>query len=300
MKKIILLAILAVALVSTAAGNSISSETVEIDLEESTANLEIEVNELSQNRFNYYVQSYQVESVISGQINGEEANCYLREEQRLDSQITCDTDLEENFTVNLVLEGSGWVTQQATASRFQHTQNMHNPTEDYTLRVILPIGASIISQEDSTEPVIFPDVEPQTTGQRIYIEWNENPGLGELLNFQILFEENNEPSQGVDWRIIGSLSIILLFLGGLALYIYRKRSENDYEHLQEILNEDEMLVVDQIYENDGEILQKDIVNQSEYSKAKVSGIVGTLVDKEIITKEKEGRSNKLVLTERYQ
>ena len=300
MKKIILLAILAVALVSTAAGNTISSETVEIDLEESTVNLEVEVNELTQNRFNYYVHSYQVERVVSGEINGDEANCYLREEQTLDSQITCDTDLEGNFTVNLVLEGSGWVTQQASASRFQYTQNMHNPTEDYTLRVILPTSASIINQEDSTEPVIFPSVEPQTTGQRIYIEWDENPGLGELLNFQILFEEDAETSSGVNWRIIGTIVLILALIGVTAIYFNRRRSGNDYEHLKEILDEDEMLVVDQIYENDGEILQKDIVNQSEYSKAKVSGIVGTLVDKEIITKEKEGRSNKLVLTERYQ
>lgn len=300
MKKFSLLAILLLGIASLAGANSIDSETVIIDLEDETVELKVEVNELTQNRFNYYVQSYQVEEVVSGSINGKEANCYLREEQRLDSQITCDTDLKGNFTANVVLEGSGWVSEQNTASRFQYTQNMYNPTKKYTLKVLLPESATIVDQENSTEPVIFPEyAEPQTTGQRIFLEWEEEPELGELLNFQILYQEGGRTPSGYNWRTTIPIALILLIISGVSLYLYRDISEDGIKKLEDELDEDELFVVNQISENDGEILQKDVVNESKHSKAKVSGLVSGLVEKGVITKEKEGRSNKLVLTEEY-
>ena len=51
--------------------------------------------------------------------------------------------------------------------------------------------------------------------------------------------------------------------------------------------------------SEGEMLQKDIVEQTDYSKAKISGVVKTLVEQEIVTKEKEGRSNKVSLKKEY-
>lgn len=300
MNKIILSTLAVLLMISAVSANSIASESVEIDLEDNIVNLEVEVKELTQNRFNYYVQSYQVEEVISGSINGEEANCYLREEQRLDSQVTCDTELDGNFTVNLELEGSGMVTQQNTASRFQYTQNIHNPTDNYRLRVILPENSGIVNQEDSTEPVIFPSyAEPQTTGQRIYLEWEEDPDISELLTFQILFRENSEPEERYNWQLLIPLGLIILIVVGVSWYLYRDISPDNVDKLKEMLDEDEMFIINQITENNGEILQKDVVNESEHSKAKVSGLVSSLVEKDIITKEKEGRSNKLVLKEKY-
>lgn len=300
MKKLSLLALLFLSTASLAGANSIDSETVIIDLEDDTVELKVEVNELTQNSFNYYVQSYQVEEIVSGSINGKQTDCYLRDEQRLDSQITCDTDLEGNFTANVLLEGNGWVSEQNTASRFQYTQNMYNPTDKYTLRVLLPESATIVPQENSTEPVIFPEyAEPQTTGQRIFLEWKEEPELGELLNFQILFREDARTPSGYNWTTIIPIALILLIISAVSMYLYRDISEDEIQKLEEELDEDELFVVNQISENGGEILQKDVVNESKHSKAKVSGLVSGLVEKGIITKEKEGRSNKLVLTEEY-
>lgn len=298
MNKLAVLLVLIGLLTGLASANSIASEEIKIDLEESVVEVEVDVKELTQNRFNYYVQSYQVDRVISGQIDGEDANCFLRDEQSLDSQVSCETDKEGNFTANLVLEGTGWVNHLNSASRFQYTQNMHNPTDNYSLTVILPPGATIVDQENSTEPVIHPaNGDVQTTGQRIFVEWNEEPELGELLNFHVLYQ--TDAADNFPWSIL--LLAIVVGIGGVAFfYFYQKMSsDSNLKKLKEELDEDEIYVLDKLLENDGEALQKDIVNESDYSKAKVSGLVSGLVEDDIITKEKEGRSNKLVLEEEY-
>jgi uncharacterized membrane protein len=85
----------------------------------------------------------------------------------------------------------------------------------------------------------------------------------------------------------------------LIYFIYRRKNVVNSTSILEELGEDERLVVEMLRDAEGEMLQKDIVADSEYSKAKISGVVSTLVDEEIVTKEKEGRSNKVSLREKF-
>jgi len=52
-------------------------------------------------------------------------------------------------------------------------------------------------------------------------------------------------------------------------------------------------------DENGSMLQKDIVNESEYSKAKISGVVSSLDEKGLITKKKEGRSNRIKIKDNF-
>jgi uncharacterized membrane protein len=65
------------------------------------------------------------------------------------------------------------------------------------------------------------------------------------------------------------------------------------------LGSDERMVIELIQENGGKMLQKDIVEDSKYSKAKISGVIGSLEEDDIVSKEKEGRSNKILLKEKF-
>ncbi|MEF8847451.1 MAG: MarR family transcriptional regulator, partial [Candidatus Paceibacterota bacterium] len=69
--------------------------------------------------------------------------------------------------------------------------------------------------------------------------------------------------------------------------------------LLEEVDSDQEMVINMLKENEGRMLQKDIVDKSDYSKAKISGVVKELEEKDIISKEKEGRSNKVVLKDKF-
>jgi uncharacterized membrane protein len=58
-------------------------------------------------------------------------------------------------------------------------------------------------------------------------------------------------------------------------------------------------VLDTVRENDNSMLQKDIVDESEYSKAKISSVISELEEKGIVKKSKEGRSNKISISRKY-
>lgn len=62
-----------------------------------------------------------------------------------------------------------------------------------------------------------------------------------------------------------------------------------------LLEGDERRVFRKIVEADGEILQKDIVSSVPFSKAKVSRIVDKLEEKGLITKQRHGYTNKIML-----
>ena len=62
-----------------------------------------------------------------------------------------------------------------------------------------------------------------------------------------------------------------------------------------LLEGDERRVYRKIVEADGEILQKDIVSSVPFSKAKVSRIIDKLEEKGLITKQRHGYTNKIVL-----
>jgi hypothetical protein len=63
-----------------------------------------------------------------------------------------------------------------------------------------------------------------------------------------------------------------------------------------LLEGDERRVYRKVVEAGGEILQKDIVSAVPFSKAKVSRIIDKLDEKGLISKERHGYTNKIVLT----
>ena len=87
----------------------------------------------------------------------------------------------------------------------------------------------------------------------------------------------------------------LLIAGVLVLL----RSREDIDSVYEDLSEDEAEVLDMVRDNDNSMLQKDVVDESEYSKAKISSVISGLEEKGIVKKSKEGRSNKISISRKY-
>jgi uncharacterized membrane protein len=221
-------------------------------------------------------------------MNGETIECNASEFQ-IGSEIQCEAPEKNNVSLKLDFTASNLVEQRNGYSLFQYSHSVYRPTDNYQLTVLLPEDSAIADNSNRSEETVIPEsAEIDSSGDRTSITWDLQPQLGQVLSFRAIYEEDTSQSKSNFSYLLAGLLII----GSLAVaYILTREPKGESIDLED----DEQKVVDILLENNGEMLQKDVVSESEYSKAKISGVVSSLVDKEVVSKEKEGRSNKLVL-----
>lgn len=285
--------------VSMGSATDIVKEDVTIDLESSEVDAEVVVGDLTSNAFTY-ITTKDV-SDVNATLDGEDLECEIRS-ITLGSEIRCDTDRRVNFTVDLSYTAENLVETQGDAKIFQYQHPIYRPTQEYSLEVMLPEGSALMDEENDSQQVVSPlGGETNTNGRRISVIWSQAPDLGETLSFYILYEDfapSEEPAPQ-SYQELVFIVLGLIAIGGLAFLIRRKIKMKYSEEEFPELSDDEEKIIELLKENDGEYLQKDVVEELDYSKAKISGIVSDLVEKEVVEKEKEGRSNKLVIPAKY-
>lgn len=295
MKKLLGLFIAAF-LVASAGATTIQDEDVTIDLTESSVTVDIFVAKLTSSEFSY-IASNRINR-LNARVNGKEVDCDITQLQ-VGSEIKCPSDVKNNFTVFLNYTAEGTVSTIDNARIFRYSHSVYRPTRNYHLKVLLPRGAGIVDQQNVSTPVVSPEnAEIGSNGRQILVEWEEKPELGDNLQFQVVYEEFSEP-QGPDLYRIGLVATGLLMIGAISFLVFRYLSRENIENVYDELSGDEIDVIEMLVENDGSMLQKDIVSESDYSKAKISGVVSDLVDKEVVAKHKEGRSNMLSISKKY-
>jgi len=291
MKKFLAVALLAL-LISSATATSIESETVEINLDNNKVTSDLEVRELTHSTFTY-ITAYSKENV-NVEVNGEEKNCEVNE-LSVGSEVRCNIDEEESFNVKIEFNTNDLVAPHEDIKVFRYSHSIYRPTDEYNLRVLLPSGSGLIDQGNITTPVVVPeDFSTGSDGRQIFLEWSTSPALGETLNYEVMFDQANSPLN-YTWQI-ATISILAVSVILISYMSWRRRNLEELESFYDELSSDEIEIVELLKASDGEMLQKDIVNQSEYSKAKISGVVSGLVEKEIVEKQKDGRSNKITLS----
>ncbi len=290
----LLAALILVSLVSVAGATTIGSESTVIDLEDSSVKVQIKVDELTTQQFTY-ITSYEI-SNVQADSGGEILECSVNN-LPVGSEILCEPPAENNFTVELSFQGDGLVSHQGETRIFRYSQSIYRPTNNYSLQVILPQGAGLLEEGNLSTPVVSPESgQVSSNGRRIFVTWKQNPQLGENVRFQVVYERF---SNGVNYLYYGFIAAGVLILLLIVYLFYRRWNRESIESVYGELSEDEIEVIEILRGNDGTMLQKDIVNETLYSKAKISGIVSSLVENDIITKEKEGRSNKLSISRQY-
>lgn len=293
MKKVFYL-ILVLFLASSATATTISSQNVTIDLETSQVEVDMEVAELTSSALTY-ITSYPVENV-EVEANDRELDCEVTSLQ-IGSEISCDTDLRHNFDVHMEFRSTGLVSSRNNARIFSYSHSIYRPTDNYRLRIALPSGGALIDQKNASTPVVSPQgYTTESNGQRIFVEWNRKPRIGETLRFTAMYQEY---SSTFNYVKIVALPALLLIIAVVGYITWKRKNRDSIEVVYGELSEDEIEIIELLRENDGEMLQKDVVDSSDYSKAKISGLVSGLVDREIIDKKKEGRSNKLSISSNF-
>lgn len=285
MRRKIALAFLVLLMISTAGATSIDNEEVTIDLNNNHVAVDAEITSITTSTFSY-VTSVPVNDV-EGRLNGEPIECNVSEFQ-IGSDIQCEAPEKENVSLDLEFTATNLVESRNGYNIFQYSHSVYRPTDRYEMTVILPENADIVENTNRTEETIIPGTgEIGETDGRTSVTWEKQPRLGEILSFQTIYQVDSSENG------LSPVYVLLAILASLGVAYIIVRMSDEEETID--LESDEEEVVDIIRDNGGEMLQKDVVSESEYSKAKISGVVSSLVDKEVVTKEKEGRSNKLVL-----
>lgn len=226
------------------------------------------------------------------------------ENNSLNLKTTC-TDCK----ISLSYELNNVVTETAP-DLYDFTRTMSLPKIPGKLiySVELPPG-KIIGLNDNTN-IVPKGPQITTDGQGIIVNWEEqNPDLPKIYHITYKGHEDTEDAipellnELKEWGVI-VLMIITLIIGVVIGWFIKTTTLKSEKLVQEIeamelpaslFNPDEKTVINKIKENKGQIKQKELGKQLEWSKSKVSAIITNLEYKKVIRREKLGRNYTIFL-----
>jgi uncharacterized membrane protein len=157
--------------------------------------------------------------------------------------------------------------------------------------ILIRLPKNGILAEDIANQSYFPSYgKTLTDGKHIMVYWEmENLTSGDNLQFSVLYKM---PVM-IDYFLLISLTfIVLVVMIGLTMYAKRKPKPME---ITSVLNKDEKIIVDLLAKHKDKVIQKVLVRESDFSKAKVSRLVKNLKERGVIDVEPIGRTNKISL-----
>ncbi len=175
-------------------------------------------------------------------------------------------------------------------------------TQKFDLEISLPLGYGLI-EGDSPRPT-YPIPERVFTEDNIVkISWTS---MNILPNYEYLYTIRFEETGIFPITTPQSYTyiyVILAFLGGTAvstlvffLIIKRKYHPIKSELVSSLLSDSEQAVIKAINDEGGVAIQRRICERTSFSKSKVSQILLKLEEKNVLKRERWGRTNKVTIT----
>ena len=136
-------------------------------------------------------------------------------------------------------------------------------------------------------------------GRRTIINWIENDlKKGGTFDVSIAYEKIGEVIVS-EFPIQIILIIALVIIAGFAIFYQFYWRNRNVNLIIPILKKDEKKIFDTIMKNGSGVNQKIIVNDSGYSKAKVSKVLKSLEERGILRLERIGRKNKVHIEKNF-
>ncbi|MEM5874927.1 MAG: winged helix-turn-helix transcriptional regulator [Candidatus Aenigmatarchaeota archaeon] len=257
---------------------------IDFDIEKTKSIFTICFKNISENYFKIPV--YEKYEKLNFSTFGKYINCWKNE-----NFVECNFELtREKTCIDLLFYGK---TKKEKLNdkiySFSYSFNIPLIAEEISIAAVLPEKAIIANIENS----IFPSnyfLATDPIGRRIVVGWKfDNNGKIDFLT-KIIVEVPLEE------RKTGLIQIISYFVFPIVIVIiifyYLKFIKK--ETIESVLNENERKVVEILREKK-KIVQKDLVQHLDLSKAKVSRIVKDMEKRGIIEVERRGRNNILKL-----
>ena len=151
---------------------------------------------------------------------------------------------------------------------------------------------SILSEDIANKSFSPPEGKIISDGKTIAVFWEmENIPEGNLQFSVSYFPGPEIPT----FLVIGLTVIIIIVMVGVV--VYARRRQQPAQVIETVLNQDEKTIVDILKQKEGKALQKALVKESGFSKAKISRIVKDMKERGIVNIEPvSGRENRIILT----
>ncbi len=281
--KLLVALFIALFAVSAAQAVDLSSWKVELQLnEDKTVDWKITLEyEDFVSRDDYWILARIADfSVIA---DGQPAVC-RKAPSEVGTQIICD----ELFAKIIIfsIKSESMVGGFDNFNLFSYTFPVTRVTDKFTLRITIPLGSALASIEQLRGTGLAPFApsfgKEGTDGRKIFVTWDlQNPKLGETINALMIFEPVVGP--------IAEIAVVILIgavIGFVLLLNYRR---GRVKHVLPILTASERTVM-QIVMKSKSVDQRDIVKETDFSKAKVSRILKELEERGLVETQPKGRT----------
>jgi len=231
------------------------------------------------------VQNFKVNSTAGSQ------DCILKVSGI--TMINCKLNLtQEKRTVIFNFETFDYMKDLGGKFFFDTDFSLGKNIEQLAVSVRLPEGKAIVS-ETVPNRISFPEVANiMSDGRRIIITWRfTQVQAAQSMKFQILYETIIVPPL-FDFRIRYAL-LAGGAIGLISTFVYLRYFRKPEKVILSVLDEYERRIFDLIVAAGGTVNQRKIVQETNLSKAKVSRVVKSLVERGVIEVERIGRTNKL-------
>lgn len=186
---------------------------------------------------------------------------------------------------------------RAASAVFSASYDVPLPVQNAFLLVKLPSN-TFLASDIAGQAYSPPDGKTLTDGRSISVFWDaSNLTVDTALPIRVLFTLPNVSEQPTDYLIpgIAILAILAVAVASFVTHRYTKRRAGSA--VAAVLNPDERRLVDLLEGKGGKSLQKQLVRESDFSKAKVSRLVNSLRARGLVAVEAvSGRENRVVLT----
>ena len=228
---------------------------------------------------------------VSVTVDGAAVTCSITKPE-LGTSILCDKINGSLIVYSFRMSDA--VGRRGDFRQFRYTFPLTQLTDRFALKISLPLGNALVDADKLAGTGIAP-FEPAygkqgSDGRRIFVTWElQNPKLGETIAAAVIYEPIS--GQAELPLIFAAVAIVAIVAGALTYLFYFRRQP---EHLLPALMPAERSIMELVIKQHG-IDQSDVVRSTGFSKAKVSRIVQTLVDRRLVEAVPKGRTRELRL-----
>jgi hypothetical protein len=216
----------------------------------------------------------------------------------LETNIMCNMQASNRTDVIISYNSNQRIDKKSNYFLFTDSFKINSDTSIVPILIKLPEGTGLRKPvENSYSPgnaLIGSD------GRRTIVNWQINDlRKGDRVDVSIAFEKIGEVIISEIPIQILIIIIVLIVLGVGLFYQFYWRNRN-VKIILPILKKDEKKIFDTILKHGSGVNQKMIVNDSGYSKAKVSKVLNSLQERGILKLERIGRKNKVHIDKNFE
>jgi uncharacterized membrane protein len=232
-----------------------------------------------------------VESFEATTIAGpENIDCQL--EERGITYIVCKMNLTQSKrSIEINFDTADFVKSLGEKDFFNADFTTSKEVKQVFASVRLSEVMKLVSENVTENRISFPDnVTIETGGRTIIASWRLiNIQPNQPLRFQFLYEQvQATPIFSIRLQYFLYLGIAAAAIIVFVIYWYKRKPQ---KMVLSVLDDYERSVMDIIVANNGSVNQKKVVQETNLSKAKVSRVVKSLVERGLIEIEHRGRTN---------